>query len=90
MGAELDHYHEKSYYGGDHTGKCPLTDPLRKPWDQTSNDGFGRLCRCLDYVEPRPASCANRPSGAEGAEFDLHIIKGPAGSRSASRVPDNA
>lgn len=57
---------------------------------QHSNDRKGRLCRCLDYVEPPWASCANRPAGAAGADLDLHIIRAFAGSRSASRVPCSA
>jgi len=71
-------------------GLRPVTEPLQPLPGLIRNGRFGRLCRGLDYVEPRPASCANRPPGAEGAECDLHIIKGFAGSRSASRVPDNA
>jgi hypothetical protein len=51
----------------------PLTNPLQSLPSRIATGSFGRLCRGLDYVEPRPASCANRPPGAEGAELDLYI-----------------
>ena len=48
-----------------------------------------------DYVDASimlshdPLSCANHPSGAAGADFELHIIRASAESRSASQAPDS-